>query len=176
MMSAVATPRFGCEFDRFLYATVGEYNGMPLNVLSALARMDVDPWEEAAKLMRLPQDGAIKQLASLLGALRNAPVTNFDPGHVAVALVALLPRPLARAHPLLKACAQATRGQSPVIVCTLMSVLTYVIFVLFSIWWSGNLQASKEIQSAAASPATIDAAAAPATREADSPTGRVKRE
>ena len=48
MMSAVTTPRLGCEFDRFLYASVGDdNNGMPLTVLSALARMDVDPWEEA---------------------------------------------------------------------------------------------------------------------------------
>jgi len=36
-MNAGTTPRLGCEFDRFLYASVGEdNNGMPLTVLSAL--------------------------------------------------------------------------------------------------------------------------------------------
>jgi len=70
-MGAVRTPRVGCEFDNFLRASVGDdANGMALMVLSALARMDVDPWEEAAKLMQLPKDGAIKQLACLLGALK----------------------------------------------------------------------------------------------------------
>ena len=57
MMSAVSTARLGSEFEKFLYAAVGEdHNGMPLTVLSALARVDVDPWEEAAKLMQLPKD------------------------------------------------------------------------------------------------------------------------
>jgi hypothetical protein len=40
----------GSEFDDFLYASIGEdSNGVLLSVLSALARLDVDPWEEAAK-------------------------------------------------------------------------------------------------------------------------------
>jgi hypothetical protein len=69
-MNAGTTPRLGCEFDRFLYASVGEdNNGMPLTVLSALARVDVDPWEEASKLTQLPQESAVTHLASLLGAL-----------------------------------------------------------------------------------------------------------
>jgi hypothetical protein len=73
-MRAVTTPLPGCQFDRFLYASVGEdTNGMPLTVLSALARMNVDPWEEASKLTQLPPASAITQLAGLLGALRTAP-------------------------------------------------------------------------------------------------------
>jgi len=74
-MGAVTTPRLGREFDRFLYASVGDdQNGMPLTVLSALARMDVDPWEEASKLTQLPPESAVTQLASLLGALQNTSV------------------------------------------------------------------------------------------------------
>ena len=54
MMSAVTTARLGREFDKFLYASVGNDNdGMPLTVLSALARMDVDPWEEAVSYTHL---------------------------------------------------------------------------------------------------------------------------
>jgi hypothetical protein len=38
----------GSEYDDFLFASMGEdRNGLPLSVLSALARLDVDPWEEA---------------------------------------------------------------------------------------------------------------------------------
>jgi hypothetical protein len=66
-MSAVTTTRLGHEFNRFLYASAGEdKNGMPLTVLSALARVDVDPLEEASKLTQLPRESAVTQLASLL--------------------------------------------------------------------------------------------------------------
>jgi hypothetical protein len=104
MMSAASIPRLGREFDRFLYASVGDdSNDMPLTVLSALARLGVDPWEEASKLTQLPQKSAVTQLASLLGALRNAPAAGLDPAGIAAPLIALLPRPRDRALPMLKA-------------------------------------------------------------------------
>lgn len=168
-MGAVTTPRLGCEFDSFLYASVGtDGNGMPLTVLSALARMDVDPWDEAAKLMQLPQDGAVKQLASLLGSLRNTSVANLDPARIAVPLVALLPRPLGRAPPLVKAISQAAPAKSPAIVSTLLSVLTYVIFMLFINWLMMSLQAPRQKPSAATSAPTPDAPTMPTAPEADS--------
>ncbi len=41
----------GSEFDNFLFAPIGvDKNGMVLSVVSALARLDVDPWEEAEEL------------------------------------------------------------------------------------------------------------------------------
>ena len=44
-------------YDNFLYAPVGESaHGALLTVLSVLARQNVDPWEEAAELSRLPPD------------------------------------------------------------------------------------------------------------------------
>jgi hypothetical protein len=115
MMSAVTTPRLGREFDRFLYASVGDdNNGMPLTVLSALARMDIDPWEEASKLTQLPPESAVMQLASLLGALRNASVAGRDPVRIAAPLIALLPCP--RRQPLRsirRARWQRVRGRKP---------------------------------------------------------------
>lgn len=43
----------GSEFDAFLFAAIGEdRNGMPLSVVSFLARMDLDPWYEASSLAR----------------------------------------------------------------------------------------------------------------------------
>jgi hypothetical protein len=41
-----------CQFDEFLYARIDEGSDTtPLSVLSMLARLDLDPWEEAAKLI-----------------------------------------------------------------------------------------------------------------------------
>ena len=42
---------------------------MLLSVLSALARLDLDPWFEAASLSRLPAPAATQRLASLLSTL-----------------------------------------------------------------------------------------------------------
>ena len=44
------------SFDDFLFAPVcDEANGMQLSVLSALARSNVDPWEEAIRLAAMPK-------------------------------------------------------------------------------------------------------------------------
>src|ERR1700678_839363 len=83
----------GSEFDSFLFAPIGEdRNGLLLSVLSALARLDVDPWQEAARLALLPRDAAIQRLASLIAALPDSPSAHQDPGTVAGGLLALLPR------------------------------------------------------------------------------------
>jgi hypothetical protein len=74
-MRTVSHGRLGSEFERFLYSPIGQdSNGMPLSVLSALARQDVDPWDEAAKLAQLPEEKAVTQLVSLLGAFPHAPL------------------------------------------------------------------------------------------------------
>jgi hypothetical protein len=166
MMSAATTARLGREFDKFLYASVGDdNNGMPLTVLSALARMDVDPWEEASKLTQLPQESAVTQFASLLGALRNPPVAGLDPARIAAPLIALLPCPRDRAPPMLKAFAQAAPTKHPAAVSTLLTVLTYVIFMLVSQWLMGSLQAPRQIQSPPASAPSIGSPSAPTSSE-----------
>ena len=65
---------------------------MPLSVLSALARLDIDPWQEADKLARLPGETATQRLASLIAALPDGPSAHLDPGTIAARLIALLPR------------------------------------------------------------------------------------
>ena len=66
---------------------------MPLSVLSALARSDVDPWQEATKLARLPPDTAKERLAAMIGALPGGSTAPFDIGTITARLIALLPRP-----------------------------------------------------------------------------------
>jgi len=168
-MGAVTTPRLGREFDRFLYASVGDdQNGMPLTVLSALARMDVDPWEEASKLTQLPPESAVTQLASLLGALRNEPVAGQDPARIAAPLIALLPcrRDHAPQAPVLKAFVQAAPTKHPTAVSTLLTVLTYVIFMLLSQWMMRSLQEARQLQAPPTSAPAIDSPSALTSSEA----------
>jgi hypothetical protein len=81
------------EFDDFLFAPIGEErNGMLLSVVSVLARLDIDPWQEAANLAELPKTTATRRLASLIASLPERPSTNLDPGTVAARLIARLPR------------------------------------------------------------------------------------
>ena len=59
--AAIALP--GAEFNDFLFAPIGEdRNGMLVSVLSGLARLDVDPWQEAADLAQLPGETATQRL------------------------------------------------------------------------------------------------------------------
>jgi hypothetical protein len=83
----------GSEFDAFLFAPIGEdRNDMPLSVLSALARLDIDPWQEAAELARLPRETATQRLASSIAALPHGPTAHLEHGTIAARLIALLPR------------------------------------------------------------------------------------
>jgi hypothetical protein len=80
------------QFDDFLFASIGsERNGMLLTVLSALARLDIDPWREAADLAEMSRDAAIERLRSLLGAMPEDSPARSDPEAIADRLIALLP-------------------------------------------------------------------------------------
>lgn len=81
------TPRF----DEFLFASVCvDRGGHSLSVLSALARMDVDPWEEASRLAAMPNPSAVKTLAVALIQQKSWPDSEAEA--VAARLIQLLPR------------------------------------------------------------------------------------
>jgi hypothetical protein len=87
-------------FDAFLYAAIDEdQHGVPLTVLSALARRDLDPWEEAARLGRLPAPVAVRELADLVAGIAPGPIPRADSETIAARLQALLPRSAPRAVP-----------------------------------------------------------------------------
>lgn len=90
-------------YNRFLFASVGlapsgaagesgsGNGGEDVTVLSALTRLKVDPWAEAARLASLPPDVAATALAATLSSL---PALTWQAGDVAGTarlLVALLP-------------------------------------------------------------------------------------
>jgi hypothetical protein len=65
MKRYAATPGLSVDFDDFLRAPIGEgSNGIRLSVLSAFARLGMDPWQEAARLSGLPTEAAVTQLSS----------------------------------------------------------------------------------------------------------------
>ncbi len=92
MMPGASVSFFRPEFDDFLYAAIGsDKDEMPLSVLSALARLNIDPWEEAAELSELPKSPAIQRLASLIMQLQGGRWTQADSRTIAVRLIELLP-------------------------------------------------------------------------------------
>jgi hypothetical protein len=82
----------GPEFDEFLCAPIGaDRNGTGLSVLSALARLNVDPWQEATSLARMPREAAVVRLTALIDALPNEGTIGISTT-IAGDLLALLPR------------------------------------------------------------------------------------
>ena len=64
VMRLLRLPSSNLEYGDFLYApiVVGDHESH-LTVLSALSRLDLDPWKEAAELSALPKDTAAGRLA-----------------------------------------------------------------------------------------------------------------
>ena len=85
------------EFEHFLYASVGEdRQGSTVTVLSALARLNLDPWTEAADLAALGREAAGTRFGLLLSRVRDVPALGQDHGSVGRELTRLLPAGAAR--------------------------------------------------------------------------------
>lgn len=83
------------QFDDFLFARIDEgSNATPLSVLSMLARLDIDPWDEAAKLARLPRAAAARRLVDFIAATPGAPSAYLNAKTVSDRLLNLLPSPV----------------------------------------------------------------------------------
>ena len=82
------------SYDNFLFAPVcDDANGTRLSVISALARMDVDPWEEATRLAGMPKALAEKTLLSTLDLVSGRSWKSPEAAAIAAQLVRLLPQP-----------------------------------------------------------------------------------
>jgi len=93
MTRSISPSQLGSEFNEFLFAPVADDGkGSSLSVLSALARQNVDPWNEAAVLAGLPRASAIERLAVVIAGLPGAPAELTGPTTVATRLIGLLPR------------------------------------------------------------------------------------
>jgi hypothetical protein len=80
------------NLNDFLFASVGEeQNGVTLSVVSALTRLGLDPWEEAARLTPLPKARAAEALAALIARLPISRTLSSDDLAISQRLVKLLP-------------------------------------------------------------------------------------
>jgi hypothetical protein len=81
------------DFDKFLFVTVGEeIDGMPLSVISGLARLGLDPREEAGRLSSLNNQEAVEQLARLIAEVPGSFRPLGKARVLADGLVGLLPK------------------------------------------------------------------------------------
>ena len=83
----------GTPFDAFLYTVLGlDQAGNTVSVLSALARLGRDPWDEAAELSSLSSAAAQTRLEGLMARFFDVPADARDPRATIPRLVALLPQ------------------------------------------------------------------------------------
>jgi hypothetical protein len=92
MTSSAFSGYLSSEYDPFLSSPLWmDRNESPLTVMSALARLDIDPWAEAAALAALSKAAAIARLSALLGPLPGAPSTKPDRENLCQRVLCLLP-------------------------------------------------------------------------------------
>lgn len=120
------------DLGAFLFAPVWVgADGMVLTTLSALARVDLDPWDEARRLAAMRRADAAVILARSLATLPDAPVPLPRARIIAARLVALLPAngkaDLPPAHPE-QPSRQAIRHRA--IVLTVASVTAGLMLLL----------------------------------------------
>ena len=143
------------DFDTFLRAPIGEgRNGMLLSVLSAFARLGIDPWQEAATLSELPRPTAVERLASLITALPDEPSIQRDSSIHAVRLMALLE---CSAHPTI-----VTEKSAPDADLTTVSMTAAAIFLF--LMFAISMVASQNVDSTAQPATTNNAHAVPPTK------------
>lgn len=126
------------DFDEFLYASIGEdSSGAPVSLLTALARLDVDAWEEAAVLARLSPDAASQKLAALLMALPDGPKTE-EAATIAARLVPLLHRApvqkIRSAAPPPPGAAALLAGKFTPLILRIVALIAVIILITFIAW------------------------------------------
>jgi hypothetical protein len=80
------------EYNPFLFSAVEDEEGeLPLTVMSALVRLGIDPWQEAARLSALPRDVAARSLAEAIAKLPSRACEAASLAATATRLVSWLP-------------------------------------------------------------------------------------
>jgi hypothetical protein len=95
--NTMRAPNFlGAEFNAFLFEPIGaDDRGRQVTVVSALARLDMDPWAEADRLSRLPDETAARSISMIFSRLPEIALAIADRPQHALRLVRLLPKRLA---------------------------------------------------------------------------------
>ena len=131
------------EFNDFLFAPIGEEgNDTDITVLSALARLGVDPWQEAARLAQLSREMAKERLSTIISGLPNGRWMPSDIGTIATRLIDLLP---AKRISILPA-SGTSPGKRPA-TSTIMQIAVVAVLggvILFTVIARNNLPAGED--------------------------------
>jgi hypothetical protein len=168
MTRAVVFSSLASEFDDFLFAPIREdKNGTLLSVVSALARLDVDPWDEAAKLAGMPGEAATQRLSALLASLPAEPASDPERRTIAARLVGLLPqRHVADGSARKPGPRAEAAANSPAVTYAIYYVI-FMLFILLGQWLIGSRQAPVQIGEVA-TPSSVTVAS-PAPPRSSSP-------
>ena len=158
MTHAALAPLIGPEFE-FLGAAIGEdRNGTTLSVLSALARLDVDPWREAASLARMSREAAAERLTALIDALPHEAASAIGSKASAADLVALLPKSKTPSFPT-SDMALGASGFWPRPMLVGLSALVLMLLIVFAM--SARFPTGSENGASPLAPHAADATIAP---------------
>ncbi len=116
--------------NAFLFSEVGvEPNGTSLTILSLLARLGKDPWDEAAAWADKPKDAAIRLLTDSISQLPPNQQA-FDDAHLTASRpVALLPT---QGPP--KAAPDMPAGLAAIPIMSWLVVAYFSLFLVFNLW------------------------------------------
>jgi hypothetical protein len=120
MTRGASASALGDDFDGFLFAVVRDDSRGRLSVVSALARLDLDPWQTAAALARMPRAEAKSRLISLLS---NPPNEADELDAAASRLIDLLPKPASPRGPSSGVTTDATRRSARFMAFYIVSLL-----------------------------------------------------
>jgi hypothetical protein len=147
------------KFGEFLHASIHEEpGGMPLTVLSALARREIDAWEFAARLDVEPVQNQVREMSALIAALPLGIPPAEAPDHIVRRLIALLPGER-RMAPSARLSVPGEAAQPAGMVGSLELIVGGVFFALLSMWVFGGLVESAPVKTTTT--AASAAAAAP---------------
>jgi hypothetical protein len=128
------TATLSTDYDDFLFTPIADdAAGMPLTVLTTLARLNLDPWDEAASLVRLPRVSATERLESLLAVPATGSTPHADSATTASRLVKLLHEPTAR-RPRSASAPQAMADTPAKRVSKSLYYLLAIVFMLIGLW------------------------------------------
>jgi len=118
------------SLNAFLHSDVGtEPNGTGLTILSLLARLGKDPWDEAAAWSRKPKDAAIRSLTDSISQMPPNQQAFNDAHLTASRLVALLPTPGTPSGAAIMPSALAAIPKG-----SLLALLYLSLFLVFNLW------------------------------------------
>ncbi len=137
----------GSEFDKFLFAPLGEdENGLPLSVVTLLARIDLDPWQEAGDLAALPLEAAARRLTCLLDTPMGPVLQQANSESMVLRLLALLPPAMPVVVRTAPASGASSAAPAPGTRIGFIILITSAIFLLASQFFGAHREPSIQPQ------------------------------